>query len=77
MTLLELAELAQRMRMKQKLYFRGRNPGVLQESKILEKELDVALAEILNPQNDDEIGLFGPMSEMRSNNAVERSGFKS
>lgn len=75
MTLIELAELAQKMRMKQKLYFRQRDRGIMLEAKILEKELDEALTEILNPKTDNEIGLFGPMKDMKKFNAAERNGF--
>jgi len=47
--LLRLAELGQKMRDKQKEYFKYRSLIVLGESKILEKEFDKLVKEIINP----------------------------
>jgi hypothetical protein len=50
MTTTELAELAKRMRDKQKEYFRTRSTAVLEESKELERRFDAAVSEVLDPQ---------------------------
>lgn len=50
MTLKELAELVDRMRVAQRAYFRTRKPDVLEESKRLEREVDEAIKSILNTQ---------------------------
>lgn len=55
-------ELVVEMRRAQKKFFKSRNYTVLQESKILEKEVDERAAEILNGFNQDEVNqpdLFG------------------
>lgn len=49
-TIEELAGLARRMREAQRRYFRERTPGSLEESKRLERELDRATAEVLDPR---------------------------
>jgi hypothetical protein len=50
MTTTELAELAKRMRDKQKEYFRTRKPDVLEESKELERRFDAVVSQVLDPQ---------------------------
>lgn len=58
----QFVELVIEMRRAQKRFFKGRNYTVLQESKILEKEVDERAAEILNGFNRNEVNqpdLFG------------------
>ena len=58
----QFAELVVEMRRAQKKFFKSRNYTVLQESKILEKEVDERAAEILNGFNQNEVNqpdLFG------------------
>lgn len=58
----QFVELVVEMRRAQKKFFKSRNYTVLQESKILEKEVDERAAEILNGFNQDEVNqpdLFG------------------
>lgn len=50
MTVIELARLAKDVRDKQKAYFKARDNTKLQASKRAERELDNALADILDPQ---------------------------
>jgi hypothetical protein len=50
MSVIELAELAKRMRDKQKEYFRTRDTGVLEESKELERRFDAVVSQVLDPQ---------------------------
>jgi hypothetical protein len=49
MTLQQLARLAREMREAQRIYFRSRTPEALERSKSLERRLDVAVKEILDP----------------------------
>lgn len=51
MTYLEFAELVCSMRTAQKTYFRTRNYADLDRSKILERQVDQALRDLSNPQN--------------------------
>lgn len=61
MTFMEFAELVCKMRTAQKSYFRTRSYADLDNSKILERQVDNALREISNPQN--QFSLFsGPVS---------------
>jgi hypothetical protein len=58
----QFAELVVEMRRAQKKFFKSRNYTVLQESKILEKEVDERAAELLNGFNQNEVNqpdLFG------------------
>lgn len=58
----QFVELVVEMRRAQKRFFKSRNYTVLQESKILEKEVDERAAEILNGFNQNEVNqpdLFG------------------
>lgn len=58
----QFVELVLEMRRAQKKFFKSRNYTVLQESKILEKEVDERAAEILNGFNQNEVNqpdLFG------------------
>lgn len=58
----QFVELVVEMRRAQKKFFKSRNYTVLQESKILEKEVDERAAEILNGFNQNEVNqpdLFG------------------
>lgn len=58
----QFVELVIEMRRAQKKFFKSRNYTVLQESKILEKEVDERAAEILNGFNQNEVNqpdLFG------------------
>lgn len=58
----QFVELVVEMRRAQKKFFKSRNYIVLQESKILEKEVDERAAEILNGFNQNEVNqpdLFG------------------
>ena len=48
MTTIELAHRVQAMRQAQKLYFRTRTSGALDESKRLERELDKLVDEIIS-----------------------------
>lgn len=49
MTVVELARLALETREAQRRYFRERTPEALERSKALEKRLDAAVKEILDP----------------------------
>lgn len=49
MTLHDFAQLVKRMRDKQKEYFKKRQPSLIEESKRLEKEVDKAVQEIVDP----------------------------
>lgn len=51
MTYKEFAELVCNMRTAQKTYFRTRNYADLDRSKILERQVDQALRDLSNPQN--------------------------
>jgi hypothetical protein len=53
MTLRDLAGLVAHMREAQRLYFRHRRPGDLEVSRALERDVDLAVQEVLSP------GLFG------------------
>lgn len=58
----QFVELVVEMRRAQKKFFKSRNYTVLQESKILEKEVDERASEILNGFNQNEVNqpdLFG------------------
>ena len=58
----QFVELVIEMRRAQKKFFKSRNYTVLQESKILEKEVDERATEILNGFNQNEVNqpdLFG------------------
>ena len=58
----QFVELVVEMRRAQKKFFKSRNYTVLQESKILEKEVDERAAEILNGFNhhvENQPDLFG------------------
>lgn len=58
----QFVELVVEMRQAQKKFFKSRNYTVLQESKILEKEVDERAAEILNGFNhhvENQPDLFG------------------
>lgn len=50
MTVEGLAKLVREMRKKQKEYFRYRHATVLQESKDLERRVDIAVEEVLDRQ---------------------------
>ena len=56
MTFKEFAELVCRMRTAQKSYFRTRSYADLDNSKILERQVDDALREISEPKN--QLSLF-------------------
>lgn len=56
MTFKEFAELVCRMRTAQKSYFRTRSYADLDNSKILERQVDNALREISEPKN--QLSLF-------------------
>lgn len=56
MTFKEFAELVCKMRTAQKAYFRTRSYSDLDESKKLERQVDNALREISDPQN--QLSLF-------------------
>lgn len=50
MTIKELAEIGRQMRAAQNQYFRGgRLPADLQNSRVLERAFDLAVAQVLNP----------------------------
>jgi hypothetical protein len=78
MELIELAKLMFRLRSAQKQYFKERIPSDLQKAKVLEKQVDAELAKLFSPiVEDDEIGLFGRMKDLRKDNAINNSGFRS
>ena len=50
MTIQELAEIGRKMRAAQNRYFReGRHPSDLQDSRVLERAFDLAVAQVLKP----------------------------
>ena len=62
MTAQELARVVRDMRAAQGRYFRYRRPDDLERSKALEKQVDRAVEQILNPQ----MGLFDDNDSARS-----------
>lgn len=56
MSIKELAKLVRNMRAKQKEYFRTRQLSVIEQSKRLEKQVDAAVAEILEPPTLFDVG---------------------
>ena len=56
MTARELAELVQQMRDEQRAYFKTRATDHLEESKRLEKQVDVAVRSILQRQGTLDLG---------------------
>jgi len=78
MELIELAKLMFRLRSAQKQYFKERIPSDLQKAKVLEKQVDAELAKLFSPiSEDDEMGLFGRMKDLRKDNTINNSGFRS
>jgi hypothetical protein len=60
MTLKELALLVQQMRSAQRTYFKDRTTQALEASKRVERELDAAVKEILDPKP---LGLFDRLED--------------
>ena len=52
LTLEDFVQMVKAMRANQRLYFKERSPTVLQSCKQLEREVDAAVHDILNPQQD-------------------------
>jgi len=78
MELIDLAKLMFRLRSAQKQYFKERIPSDLQKAKVLEKQVDAELAKLFSPiSEDDEMGLFGRMKDLRKDNTINNSGFRS